>query len=323
MTDHNIETEQSGAAGADAVRTKVAQFIESFYIHCRVEKQYAPESQAKVKECFDSWLLKHFGHLRLDEIKPTHLLQFREAMAGRSLSIARQYSLLMAFKLFLKFCREVMEQTCLDPATIRLPKRAAPRVEYLTNLEIQAMRDCTDTTHCMGLRLRALFETLLATGMRISEALSLDRNLIDQNTRQVVITGKGGKRRTIFFSEEALRWIGRYLSMRRDDHFALFATSGARPERWTRGDIPRYLRALGRAAGIEKRVTPHILRHTFCTNLRNNGADISLIKDLAGHQDIHTTARYYLGSDTRILKDAVARYLDYSSDTAAGSTPLA
>jgi integrase/recombinase XerD len=285
-----------------------------------VEKQYAPESQIKVKDCFDSWLLKYFGHLQLHQIKPAHVLQFRDAMNARQLSIARQYSILMMLKMFLSFCRNVLEAQCLDPSTIRLPKRAAPKVEYLTNDEIESMREHTDTTHRMGLRLRALFETLLATGMRISEALSLDRNSIDPQTKQVAIIGKGNKRRTVFFSDEALHWIDRYLNMRRDTHPALFVTYGAHPGRWTRGDIPRYLRALGQAAGFEKRVTPHLLRHTFCTNLRNHGADISLIKDLAGHQDIHTTARYYLSSDTRILKDAVARYLDYSTDAGSGSS---
>ena len=87
------------------------------------------------------------------------------------------------------------------------------------------------------------------------------------------------------------------------------------------GDIPGFFKALGVAAGIKKKVTPHILRHTFCTNLRNNGADISLIKDLAGHQDIDTTARYYLGSNTGILKEAVRRYLDYSPKAGARSRP--
>jgi site-specific recombinase XerD len=177
------------------------------------------------------------------------------------------------------------------------------------------MRDCTDTSNVMGLRLRALFETLLGSGMRISEALSLDRDAIGNASKQTVITGKGGKCRTVFFSDDALRYIKRYLAKRSDTHPALFVTSGAKPKRWSRGDIPDFFRALGLQAGIEKRVTPHILRHTFCTNLRNHGADISLIKDLAGHQDINTTARYYLGSDTRILKDAVTRYLDYSPDT--------
>ena len=134
-------------------------------------------------------------------------------------------------------------------------------------------------------------------------------------SKQAVIVGKGRKQRVVFFSDEALKWIGRYVTLRQDTNQALFVTYGEHPNRWRRGDIPRFFKALAQAAGIQKRVTPHLLRHTFCTNLRNHGADISLIKDLAGHQDIDTTARYYLGSDTRILKDAVSRYLDYSAES--------
>jgi integrase/recombinase XerD len=108
--------------------------------------------------------------------------------------------------------------------------------------------------------------------------------------------------------------------MRTDSDPALFVTSGESPRRLRRGDIPRFFRAAAKSAGIEKRLTPHLLRHTFCTNLRNNGADISLIKELAGHQDIQTTARYYLGTDKTILRAAVSRYLNYA---AAGESPPA
>ena len=142
---------------------------------------------------------------------------------------------------------------------------------------------------------------------------------IDLESKQVEIVGKGQKRRTVFFSDEALQWIVRYLERRNDESEGLFVTSGENPERWSRGDIPGFFKALAAAAGIKKKVTPHILRHTFCTNLRNNGADISLIKDLAGHQDIDTTARYYLGSNTLILKNAVKRYLNYSPEAGAKS----
>jgi integrase/recombinase XerD len=319
ITLQNTSTEAHQIEASSGPSIRFGDAVESFYLYCRTEKQYAAESQIKIKDCFDAWLLRHFGNLLLTEIRPFHILRLRQAMAERKLSIARQYSLLMALKMFLKFCRAVLECPCLDPALIRLPKRSAPKVAYLTNLEIQAMRSCTGTHHLMGLRLRALFEALLATGMRISEALSLNRDSINPSTHQAIVIGKGSKQRTVFFSAEAVTWIERYLRMRQDNHEALFVTYGEAPNRWTRGDIPRYLKALGRTAGIQKHVTPHILRHTFCTNLRNHGADISLIKDLAGHQDIHTTARYYLGSDTAILREAVTRYLDFSPDAPQSS----
>ena len=291
----------------------VASLLETFFLYCSVERQYSLETQAKIEESFRSWLLPHFGRHEVRAIKPVHLLSFRQAMAAKSLSVARQYSLLMTLKLFLKFCRTVVEINCLDPATIKLPRRKDPQVEYLTNAEIEALRQSIDTSGWAGVRHRALFEMLLGTGLRISEALSLDRGSIDAQTKEMIVCGKGGRSRTIFFPGEALRWLDKYLALRRDVNTALFVTYGESPKRLRRGDIPRFFKAIARRAGVDKRLTPHLLRHTFCTNLRNNGADISLIKDLAGHQDIQTTARYYLGTDKAVLRDAVTKYLNYDT----------
>jgi integrase/recombinase XerD len=304
---------------ADTSTLRVSDAVEPFLLYCRVEKQYSVESQEKMREAFQSWLLRQFGELELTAIKTMHVLAFRQAMATKGLSIARQYSLLMVLKLFLKFCRTTLEINCLDPATVILPRRKAPQVEYLTNAEIQAIRESIDTFRTSGARLRALFETLLSTGMRISEVLSLNRDSIDFERKEAVIVGKGAKTRHVFFSEDALRWIRRYLGRREDSNPALFVTYGENPNRLSRGDTPRFLKVAGKLAGLKKRVTPHLLRHTFCTNLRNNGADISLIRELAGHQDIQTTVRYYLGTDKQVLKDAVAKYLNYGAPDAAST----
>lgn len=292
---------------------RVFEAVEPFLLYCRVERQYSLETQTKMKEAFDSWLLRHFGKLELATLRPIHVLSLRQAMAVRNLSVARQYSLLMVLKIFLKFCRTVLEVSCLDPASIKLPRRKEPKVEYLTNGEIQAVRREIDASRFLGLRLRALFETLLATGMRISEAISLNRDSVNQELKEATIIGKGSKARMVFFNEEAITWINRYLSVRTDSNPALFVTSGENPRHLRRGDIPRFLKAAGKLAGLDKKVTPHLLRHTFCTNLRNNGADISLIKELAGHQDIQTTARYYLAANKEILRSAVGKYLNYAA----------
>jgi integrase/recombinase XerD len=302
---------------ADASQMRVFEAVEPFLLYCQVERQYSPESQQKMKEAFNSWLLRSFGRLEIASIRSMHILAFRQAMASKGLSIARQYGLLMVLKLFLKFCRTVLELNCLDPSTIKLPTRKAPNVEYLTNSEIEAIRQNIDTLRISGVRLRALFETLLATGMRISEAISLNRDSINREIKEASIVGKGSKIRMVFFNDEALQWIDRYLALRHDNNPALFVTYGKQPERLRRGDIPRFFKAIGKLAGIKKRLTPHLLRHTFCTNLRNNGADLSLIKELAGHQDIQTTVRYYLGSDKQVLRDAVSRYLNYTAPASA------
>src|ERR1022692_4138072 len=223
------ESSDSTQDSTDAARMLFAAASEPFLIHCQVERQYSTESLGKMRECLRSWLLPRFGSFAVADLRPVHVLAFRAAMAARNLSVARQYSLLMTLKLFLKFCRTVLEIDCLDPASIRLPKRTAPQVEYLTNSEIQALRECIDTWRISGVRMRALFETLLATGTRISEALSLNKRRCDPSTKQTAIVGKGGKKRTVFFSDEALRWIAKYANLRSDHNRALFVTYGADP----------------------------------------------------------------------------------------------
>ncbi len=232
-------------------------------------------------------------------------------MVDRGLSVNRQYSVLTTLKVFFKFCRRVLKITCLDPdREIQLPQRPKPFVHYLTNEEVGRLRDCIDIHKFAGLRMRTLIEVLLNTGLRISEALSLDRDFFEMGSADVVIIGKGSKPRTVFFPEPTIEWIRRFLRFRADDYPAVFVTTGM-PRRWDRNDLSKYFKKLKWKARITKPLTPHILRHTFCTNLRDNGTDITLIKELAGHQDIQTTAKYYLGVSKQSLRDAVRKNLNY------------
>src|SRR5260370_14226305 len=95
----------------------------------------------------------------------------------------------------------------------------------------------------------------------------------------------------------------------------MFITTGYPVRKWAKEDISRFFILLRKRAGITKKLTPHLLRHTFCTNLLHHGADITHIKDLAGHQDIQTTARFYLGKDKAVLRQIVDRCLDYRPTT--------
>jgi site-specific recombinase XerD len=193
-----------------------------------------------------------------------------------------------------------------------MPRRVQQRVEFLTGEEIGRLLRVIPTHTFTGLRLRALIDVLLCTGMRISEALSLDRDSIDYEAGEAEIIGKGGKPRTVFFSPACLRWIGAYLEWRKDSGPPLFVTTGRHPRRLSRNDMSKLFRRLRQRSGINKRLTPHLLRHTFCTTLLHNGADITFIKELAGHHDIETTARYYLGVDKQTLKQILRRYSGYS-----------
>jgi len=294
----------------------IEEASKSFLAYGRAERNYARETLGKIRDCFESWILPVFQGRDIQSLTRSDVIALRVAMVDRGIGINRQYSILTTLKLFLKFCRNVLKLSCLDPdREVQLPKRPKPHVQYLTNEEVQRLRAAIPTHTLTGLRLQTLIEVLLATGMRISEALSLDRFPFEQGQKEVEIVGKGGKRRTVFFPEPCLEWVRKYLYRRTDDEPALFITTGI-PRRLSRSDLSKVFIQLRRTAQIDKPLTPHLLRHTYCTNLLLHGADITFIKELAGHQDIQTTAKYYLGVDKRALRDVVNKCLDYDVPTA-------
>jgi integrase/recombinase XerD len=293
---------------------QIVDAFESFLTHGRSERLHAIETQKKYRDCFTSWILPRLGHVPIEAISRLDILNFRQLLVERGLSVSRQCSILIVLKSFLRFCRTVLKVDCLDPAEIALPNRGRPHVLVLTDVEIRKMLDATLVHTFAGLRLRALIELILATGVRISEALSLNRSSFDQNHSEIAIIGKGKKPRTIFLNVRAKHWVGRYLQTRFDDDPAVFVTTGSMPSRWKREDVSRFFINLSRRAALGKKITPHILRHTYCTNLLKNGADITFIKDLAGHQDIHTTEKYYLKRDDSLLRSVAERFVHYNLD---------
>ena len=289
--------------------------MNHFLVYGRVERQYAFETQLKHRDCFASWILPTFGDHEVGSIARYDIVAMRERMVERQLSTARQSSVLATLKAFFGFCRTSLKIECLDPADIRLPRRQLPHPVVLTPAEVDQVVGCLNPRRFSDSRLRAMCELILGTGVRIGEALRLDRKPFDQGATEMDIIGKGSKHRTIFFSERCRYWIKEYLQSRADSHPALFITTGSPPRRWAREDISKHFIRLRSISGIAKKLTPHILRHTYCTTLLNNGVDISFIKELAGHEDIQTTARYYLGVDKPALRRIVRDRLRYDVDS--------
>jgi integrase/recombinase XerD len=282
-----------------------------FVAYGQAERHYAQETLEKLKECFRCWILPNWGERGIESISRLDILAFRSKMVNSGVGLNRQYSILMVLKLFFKFCRNVLHAECLDPdREIQLPKRPEPHVHYLSNEEVERIKGAIQIHTFTRLRLRVLVEVLLGTGLRISEALSLDRTPFESGQNEIEIVGKGSKSRRVFFPAETLQWIKKFLYYRRDDFPAVFITTGI-PRRLDRSDISKFFKQLRVDAGIDKPLTPHILRHTFCTNLLQNGADIRYIQELAGHADIQTTAKYYLGVDRQALRKVVDKFLNY------------
>jgi site-specific recombinase XerD len=296
--------------------------MKHFLLYGKAERQYAHETQIKHRDCFASWLLPAFIGRDVETLTRFDVLALRDAMVRRGLSAARQTSILTTLKVFLGFSITFLKLACLNPSEIKLPRRELPHPEALTPEEVEQMLSCLNPVRFTDVRLRALCELILGTGVRLGEALRMERKPFDRDISEMDIIGKGNKRRTVFFTDRARFWVKAYLQARLDTHPALFITTSDSPRRWARGDVSKFFIRLRMQAKITKHLTPHMLRHTYCTTLLNNGTDIAFIKELAGHEDIQTTARYYLGVDKPALRRIVKERLHYEVGRSFDTKPV-
>jgi Site-specific recombinase XerD len=225
-------------------------------------------------------------------------------------------STVLVIKRYLRYLREMERLDALDPSSVHPPKRRYREVLFLTSDEVERfigsikLRNADGNVSLPGHRFRAMTEMLLGSALRISELLSLSRGQINPETREAKIVGKGGKERTAFFTARAISSLNTYLALRDDTCEALFSDLAGR-RRMQRADIWRFFARHRKLAGIDKKLTPHILRHTAATQLLFNGCPIGHIKEILGHARLETTCRYYLGVDHRAAKRAHEQFLVY------------
>ena len=161
--------------------------------------------------------------------------------------------------------------------------------------ELERLLEAPDTKDLKGLRDKALLELLFSTGLRVSELCALN-NDIDLSKDEMPVRGKGDKVRVVFFSETAKQTIKKYLSERKDMNEALFVSLNSKMNkesgRLTPRSIERIVKQYAIKAGITKKVTPHVIRHSFATDLLQNGADLRSVQMMLGHSNISTTQIY-------------------------------
>jgi site-specific recombinase XerD len=302
------------------VKTKMQSLIPGFLRHGQYEMFFSPQTVQKYKESLE-WIVRDLGDIAVEELEPAHITILKQKIIMRGAGEARVASMVFALKSFLKYCKGSLELKVMDTNKIKSPRRSRRDVVYLSNEEVQQYVnsikienkwDGNTRRKCIymdGLRLRALVEVLLGTGMRISEALSLDRDSINFEAKEAKIVGKGNKERIVFFTDRSLYWVKYYLEQRKDKYKPLFITN--RGTRWSKMDISKIFQRQAVKAGINKKITPHILRHTTATNLLFNGCPMAHIKEILGHSRLETTCRYYLGLDKRKAKEAHGHFLSF------------
>lgn len=215
---------------------------------------------------------------------------------GRAAStVARKLASIKAFYRFLTAERYIRR----NPAEVlEAASRGLHLPKVLSVQEVERLLDEPNLGTLDGYRDKTMLELLYATGMRVSELVNVPLKNVDMKMQYVIVMGKGSKERMLPLGRTALHYLEHYLSVVRpqllhgkpDAAAELFVTGWGGP--MTRERFYEIIVAYGKSAGISKRVTPHMLRHSFATHLLNNGTDLRIVQELLGHADISTTQIY-------------------------------
>lgn len=222
---------------------------------------------------------------------------------GETMSKKTQNYYLIALRAFLKYLAR-QEITSLPAERIELAKVAERSLDLISPLELDRLLDAPSGNEVRALRDKAILELLFSTGLRVSELCALNTD-VDFSSGEFSIRGKGGKVRVVFISDEAKSALNKYLKARKDMDDALFVQVGKEAESkestpLTRRSIERIVKHYAVKAGISKKVTPHVIRHSFATNLLSNGADLRSVQMLLGHANIATTQIYTHVTDKQL-----------------------
>jgi site-specific recombinase XerD len=222
---------------------------------------------------------------------------------------------LIALRAFLKFMRKRGIES-LNPERIELAKVPDRSLDLISAAELDRLINAPDLTTEPGLRDRAILELLFSTGLRVSELCALSQEDVDLSRDEFSVRGKGDKVRVVFVSDAAKDAIRNYLKARKDFDDAMFIQYGKNAKavqvknedlRLTPRSVQRIMKKYATLAGITRKVTPHVIRHGFATDLLSNGADLRSVQALLGHANIATTQVYTHVTDKH-LRDIHKKY---------------
>ncbi len=244
---------------------------------------------------FSEWLERerHRGPLDAGQVDILAYLAHRFAAHIKATTSSRLLSSLR------RFYRYQLRQGKIqvDPTLqIEMPKLPRPLPKSLSEADVEALLNAPNIAQSLGLRDRAMLETLYATGLRVSELVSLPLQGLSLEMGVVRVMGKGSKERLVPLGAEAVDWLQRYLTEARPDllagkpDVAVFVTQ--RGGAMTRQAFWHLIKRYAVQAGLSVALSPHTLRHAFATHLLNHGADLRVVQMLLGHSDISTTQIY-------------------------------
>ena len=263
-------------------------------------------------EAYSHGLSRFLNHLRekgvqeIQEVGKFHIRGFLLALRKKNLSTKTIVRNLVGIRTFFRFLvQEGILET--NPAEeLESPKVAKTLPEILTLREIEQILEQPNLQTPLGMRDRAILEMLYATGMRVSELTHLPTHQVNLEGGYVLLYGKGSKERVVPLGSEAIKWVTLYLkescgilAKGKESPFLFINRSG---KGMSRQGLWKNLNNYARRAGLRKRITPHLLRHSFASHLLERGADLRSIQMMLGHVDISSTQIYTHVTGERLKK---------------------
>jgi site-specific recombinase XerD len=291
----------------------IINYLNDFLDYSEIEKGLSDKTQENYKRFLNKFF-KWLSINRLDNLTPgqltiDHIWQYRVYLSrqvnsknNKGLKKTTQNYYLIALRGLLEFFIE-KKINSLSPTQIKLAKdKADKEIKFLTLEQIEKLLLSPDTGKIIGLRDRAILESLFSTGLRVAELVNLNREqfIIKEQTKnlEISIIGKGDKIRTVYFSERAVQWLKNYLEKRNDLAEALFINykrgedKKDNPRRLTTKSIEDIVKKYVKIVGLPVMATPHTIRHSYATDLLTQGVDLRVVQEFLGHKNIVTTQIY-------------------------------
>lgn len=306
------------ASLSGAKTSELERKINGFLEYLEIEKGSSPLTLRNYKHYllrFMNWLKKEGVRLNLKDINPELVRQYRVFLSrlstgrppprraygqeGATLSRKTQGYHVIALRSFLRWLIK-NDYKVMSPDKIDLPKVEDRQIKFLTGEQVDRLLNAPSLSTIQGKRDKAILEVLYSTGLRVSELVKLDRDKIDLKRREFGIVGKGGRARAVFLSTRAADWVDKYLKARRDHFKPLFIRHKGKIEptttdenmRLTPRSVQRMIKKYARKIKLPVEATPHVIRHSFATDLLMAGADIRSVQEMLGHKNIQTTQIY-------------------------------
>lgn len=273
-----------------ALKTQFLEYLE-------IEKGRS----VKTVENYNRYLSKFLTHAKIkkpsalteESVREFRLWLNRQPGVVGDMKKKTQNYYMIALRAFLKYLRRQGIES-LQPERIELAKIGARDLDLISPDELNRLLKAPVGNSLSALRDRAMLELLFSTGLRVSELCSLTRDL-DLSRDEFSVRGKGDKVRVVFLSPSAKKAVSEYLKKRGDISDALFVSywkGHGEPQPINRRSVERIVKQYAIKAGITRKVTPHVIRHSFATDLLENGADLRSVQALLGHANIATTQVY-------------------------------